>query len=93
MWCEALFRKFSSGLPFGGKIRFNAHVFSCKKGPETFGENDIVFQFEYLTPKLLNMTDVTAVVRKRMGNVFEDKFGGSTGFRPPNFAFFLHLAG
>ena len=93
MWCEALFRTFSVGLPFGGKIRFNAHVFSCKKSPKTFGENDIDFQFECLIPKLFNMTDVTAVMRKRMENIFDYKFGGSTDFCPPNFEFFRCSAG
>ena len=87
MWCEALFRNFSTGRPFGEKIRFNADQFFRKKLPKTFGENDVVFQFEHLIPKLFNMTDVTGLMRKRMENVFDYKFGGSTGFGPPDFAF------
>ena len=93
MSCEALFRKFSAGLLFGGKIRLNADVFLRKNCPRTFDENDIVFQFEYFILKLFVMKIVHAWMRKRMETVFDYKFGVSSGFCPPNFAFFLHLAG
>ena len=50
-------------------------------------------KFEHFILKLFVMKIVHAWMRKRMETVFDYKFGVSSGFCPPNFAFFLHLAG